>query len=413
MSEIQAPEKKIFGWGKYEFTILWWSFLIWGLIFLDRLVMPYTAPAVMADLQITEVQYGLINAFTTGAYALSAIFLTGLLERTGQRKKWLIILAIGAGAFACLGAATQDVWQLLATRAFVGLCEGPIAPLIFAMLLRESSSKRVAVNSGIVNMGVSVIASLIGAPLVTHIAAAASWRLSFLVPGILSIIVALLMMRFIKEKEYLKAEPTESLFATFLKMMKYRNVLISFVLGILTMCVYWTMQLYAVRFFVEIVGHPLINAGYFVAIHGAVSIVWTVLVPKISDFIGRKPALILWFIVVACTPFIMYNAPLSFAAVLFYSCFLMTGSIIPYFQAIIPSETLPNYMLGTASGLILGVSEIVGGSAWPAVAGNIATSNGIPTVILVAGFAAVAAAVISLFVKETRGMKDAVQNITL
>ena len=91
MGELEATEKKIFGWGKYEFTILWWSFLIWGLVFLDRLVMPFTAPAVIADLGITEVQYGLINAFTTGAYAIGAIFITGALERTGKRKKWLIL----------------------------------------------------------------------------------------------------------------------------------------------------------------------------------------------------------------------------------------------------------------------------------------------------------------------------------
>jgi len=293
----------------------------------------------------------------------------------------------------------------------VGLCEGPIAPLIFAMLLKESSSKRVAVNSGIVNMGVAVVASLIGAPLVTHIATATNWRLAFLVPGLLSIVVALLMIKFIQERDYLKPEFNESMFIRFLKMLKYRNVVLSFVLGILTMCVYWTMQLYAVRFFVEVVGHPLINAGYFISIHGATSILWTVLVPKISDFIGRKPALVLWFLVVSCTPFIMYGAPLSFAAVLFYSCILMTGSIVPYFQAIIPAETLPNYLLGTASGLILGVSEIVGGSAWPLVAGFIARNSGIPNVILVAGFAAVIAAIISLFVKETRGMKDEVQNL--
>jgi len=109
----------------------------------------------------------------------------------------------------------------------------------------------------------------------------------------------------------------------------------------------------------------------------------------------------------------MFGAPLSFASVLLYSCFLMTGSIVPFFQAIIPAETLPNYMLGTASGLILGVSELTGGSAWPLAAGVIASRGGIAYAILVAGIAAIVAAVISLFVKETRGMKDEVQNITV
>ena len=409
-----SAEKKILGWGKYEFTVLWWFFLIWGLVFLDRLVMPYTAPVVMADLNISEVQYGLINTFTTGAYAISAIFLTGVLEATGKRKKWLILLCLGAGAFACLGAITQDVWQLLITRAVVGLCEGPIAPLIYALLVRESSNARLAVNVGIVNMGVSVIAVAIGPLLVTQIASATNWRYSFLVAGVISIIAALLMIIFIREKPFIPEGVKESLIATFKKLFQYRNVSLSFFIGILTMTYYWTLMLYATRFFVEVAGNELVNAGYIISIMGVSGIAMNIIVPKVSDLLGRRPAIVMWYLVAAILPFVMYGAPTSMVAVVMYAIMgYVAGSIFPLFQAVIPGETLPNYLVGTASGLIVGISEILGGSAWPAAAGFVAKSYGIPTVIVVAGFAAIAAAILSLFLKETRGKKDEVQDMRL
>jgi predicted MFS family arabinose efflux permease len=400
-------EKKILGWGRYEFTILWWFFILWGAVFLDRLVMPFLAPLVMEDLGVTDLQYGLINTFTTGCYAISAIVITPIFESTGKRKKWLVMLCLGAGIFACLGAATQNVWQLLITRAVVGFCEGPIVSIIFAMLLKESSSNRIALNSGIINMGVSVIAIAIGTPLVTQIAAASSWRMGFLVAGIISIVISIVLMKVLREVPFSlesQGEKKESIMSVLGKLMKNRNVVICFILGVLTMLMYWTLMLYSTLFFTSEGGVDITGAGFIVGLTGAMGIAWTVVVPKISDFLGRKPALIMWYAIYAVVPFMMFGAPSSFSAMLLYMLIgAIPGSIFPFFQAIIPGESLPNYMLGTASGLIIGVSEIVGGSAWPAVAGVIAGNAGYPTVILSAGIAAVIAIFITLFLKETKG----------
>ncbi|MCL1895246.1 MAG: MFS transporter [Clostridiales bacterium] len=415
MNETLNPEKKILGWGKYEFSILWMFFLIWGLVFLDRLVLAFTAPMVIPDLGLAEVEFGWIMTATTGAYALASIFLTPVLEATGKRKRWLILMCLGAGIFACLGALTNNVWELLITRALVGLFEGPIAPLIFAMLFRESSAHRVALNAGIVNMGVGVVAFAIGAPLVTKIAAdTGSWRNSFLLAGVVSIIVSLVLIAVLKEKPFLPEERKESMIVSLGKLLKYRNVVLCFILGILTMVLYWTQTNYATLYFTMVSDNPIESAGVIVGLSGALGFAWTVVVPKVSDYMGRKGALIMWFLLASLVPFIMYFMPGASAAMIMYLIFGgLVGSIIPFFQAIIPSETLPNYILGVASGLIIGISELVGGSLWQAVAGYIFATSGVPTVILIGGIVAVIAAILSFFLKETRGLKDEVQNMTL
>ena len=199
MNDNLKNEKRIFGWGRYEFVVLIWLFLIWGFVFLDRLVMSFLAPMVIEDLGITDPQYGLINTFSTGCYALAAIVVTPFLEATGKRKKWLILLCLGTGIFACLSAATQAVWQLLIARAAVGFFEGPIAPLMFAMLIKESSPNKVALNPGIVASGVNVIAVSMGPAVLTRVAVASNWRMSFLVAGI-----ALLLWRSFLLKFYVR-----------------------------------------------------------------------------------------------------------------------------------------------------------------------------------------------------------------
>lgn len=401
-------EKKILGWGRYEFTLIFWFAITWGFIFLDRLVISFLAPLIMEDLAITDPQFGLINTFTTGCYALAAIVLTPILESTGKRKKWLIMLCLGAGIFACLGAATQNTWQLLVTRAAVGFCEGPIPPLMFAMLLKESSPGRVALNPGIVCSGTNFISLMIGPSLVTRVAAASNWRMGFLVAGIASIIVFLVLAKFVREvpfsQEPAGGEEKKSIWKIVGKLMKNRNVILSFILGVLCMCGYWTLMLYATLFFSSVGGRDITSAGTIVSFMGILAIIWTIVVPKVSDFIGRRPAVVLWFAFCSIMPFVMFGAPSSAAAVVVYALAGgIPGAAFMFFQTIIPGESLPNYMLGTASGLILGVSEIIGGSAWPAIAGIIAGKYGYTTVILIAGIAFAAAAILALFLKETKG----------
>jgi len=401
-------EKKIFGWGRYEFTLVFWFFIMWGIIFLDRLVMPFLAPVVMADLGLSPMQYALQNTLITGFYALGAIFLTGFMEASGKRKRWLVLLTLGSGIFAILGGLSQNTGQFIATRALVGLMQGPVAPIIFAMLIKESSEPKIALNAGIVNMGVGVIAVMIGPIVMTQIAVAYSWRVSFIVTGISSIVGGLVLLKLLRESAFQPSgEKKMSPVKAVILLCKYRNVLLSFLLGILTMVMYWTLMLYATRFFVE-AGQPLTGAGFIVATMGALGVVWTVVVPKVSDYMGRKPALVMWYAICAVAPFVMFGAPVSVAAIIAYALVGgIPGSIFPFFQAIIPGESLPNHLLGTASGLIIGVAELIGGSLWVAGLGTIEVSSGIPTVILTAGIAGVLAVIVSLFLQETKKGKRA------
>ncbi|MCL2336375.1 MAG: MFS transporter [Firmicutes bacterium] len=399
---MTSTEKKIFGWGTYELGILICFFFMWGTVFLDRLVMAYLAPMIMPDLGITDQQFGLINTFTTGCYALSAIFLTTVFEGTGKRKKWLILLCLGAGIFAMLGAVTQNTWQLLVTRALVGFCEGPIVPLIFAMMFKISTKEKVALNTGIISCGVGTIAVFLGPIIVTQIAVRSNWRLSFIVAGLISTVMCVILMKVLREQQIQpEDEPHVTRGEVLRRLFSDRNMILCFVVGTITLCGYWTMMLYSTLFFTVSAGRDLSSAGFVVGAMGIWYLIWNVMVPKISDWIGRKATIVLFFLISAAVPFVMFGAPKSFAAVVMYALFgSIPGALFPFFQGIIPGDKLPNYMMGTASGLVCGFGEILGGSVWPAIAGVVAAGYGYPTVVIVGGFAMILGAILSLFFKD-------------
>jgi len=403
-----ATDKRFLGWGRYEFGLVVWFFLAWGFIFLDRLTISFLAPLVMGDLQLSTMQYSLIGTATTGCFAVSSIVFGAISDNSGVRKKWLIPFVLATAVFSALGAVTNSFGTLILDRALVGFCEGPIISLMMAMIAKESTPNRLALNAGIINTGVAVIAVAIGPIFVTQVAAGGNWRLAFLLASIPAFILGLLMMKFVREVRFETTRDAsgkkESALKSLGKMLKYRNVIICFVVGILTMVGYWNMMLYASLFFSTVGGRELTSVGAILSMMGVLGIIWTIVVPKLSDGIGRKPALVIWFAVASLAPFIMFGAPTSFGAVIIY-CLVagIPGSIFPICYSVIPAETLPTNLIGTAGGLIIGVAEILGGSAWPVISGVVATNSGLPTLMVTGGICYLIALVLCLALKETHG----------
>lgn len=399
-------EKRFFGWSVYEFGLAIWFFLAWGFVFLDRLTISFLAPLVMEDLSITPTQYGLIGTATTGCFAIASIIFPSLSDRSGFRKKWLIPFVFGAALFSGLGALTNSFETLILTRALVGFCEGPILSLMYALIIPVSSKNRAATNTGIINTGCAVVAVTLGPIITTQVAAAYDWRMAFLVASIPTAIIGLCMMKAVREITFEPASNAEgkkdSVFVNMGKAMKYKNVVLCFIIGILFMCGYWTLMLYASLFFSTVGGREITSIGFIIATMGVLCIVWTVVVPKVSDFIGRKGACILWFAISALAPLAMFGAPTSWPTVVIYMLVAgIPGSMIPLIYSIIPAETLPPNLFATASGVIIGISELLGGAAWPAISGVVAEKSGLPTVMLVGGVALAISMVISIFLKET------------
>ena len=156
---------------RYEYAMVAMGFCCWGLTMFDRLAISFLMPIIQAEWAITNTQVGQIGLVTSACYAISAIIFGRIADRSGLKKKWLLIFVFGTFLFSSLGAVAQNFVQLLFVRALVGVFEGPVIPLLLSMTILASRPENTGRNTGILNTGNYVIAATIGPALVTQVVA--------------------------------------------------------------------------------------------------------------------------------------------------------------------------------------------------------------------------------------------------
>ena len=142
-------------------------------------------PTVAADLQVTPAAAGALVTIFALTYALGSP-LVAIASASVERKR-LLTIAMGAFALANLAAAfAPNFGWLLAARVCLALTAGAFMPAAtaFATAMHEPSRRGRAVAFVYAGM---TFAMVIGVPGGTLIAAAASWRATFLAVALLAL----------------------------------------------------------------------------------------------------------------------------------------------------------------------------------------------------------------------------------
>ncbi len=402
----------------YEIRLIVLMFLAWGFVFLDRTAVSYLMPVIMPELNLSNTEIGQINMWQTICYAITAPIIGMLSDKIGSRKKILIISVSLTAVFSGLSAFSNSYATLLIFRAIVGAAEGPILPLAMIMVASASGEGRFGRNTGLVNAGVSVIANMIGPILVTQLSSFTDWRWAFILVSIPTFIVATLLMKFTKEVPYKKQVDAESEQESgnsknkFTDLLKYRNVAISIIVSIFCMGSLWIIYSFGPLFLTNVGGHSVEKMGVIMSSMGVFSMLWVVGVPFISDYLGRKPTLIIFSFIAMITPISLFIFPSGWVGV---ATLIILGGLIgalpTLFITIIPLETVPVHLIATASALIMGVGEI-GGSLVLGIAGSIGDLYGLSSVILLAAIGPLLMALLGFGIIETLSKKPKDTSLT-
>lgn len=389
---------------RYELIVVLIFFFTWGFVFLDRLSISFLLPTIQQEIGLTNTDIGYIGFVTSGCYAVSAIVFGVLSDRWGYKKRVLIPFVLGTAIFSSLGVFTHTLPQLIVVRALVGLCEGPIAPLIYSIVAINSGKQTLGRNVGILNAAVNLIAVTFGPILITQLVAHFTWQHTFLLSSLPTFVMLIFIALFIKE---IRVQPEEDQKkASLMDVFKYRNIKVSLVVNILAMCVYWTFLLFAPLYLVNVGNLPVQTMGWIASFMGLLCVVYSVLVPKLSDNFGRKPLIFTCLALATITPFFMFLLPGSKISIVMYVVFGgILGPSCPIFQNIIPMESVPNHLKATATALVLSFGDFLGSACYPVLAGKVADSTGLPVMMLIAAIIAVAALLFSFFYTETHPRK--------
>ncbi len=105
--------------------------------------------------------------------------------------------------------------------------------------------------------------------------------------------------------------------------------------------------------------------------------------PTVSDFIGRKLATLLSYILAAVFTYLFAQAGgdnLTTLFVLLFFASLFNFSALAILAGPVAAEAAPVGMVASVAGLVIGAGEIFGGGVAPIIAGQIAGSSGIQNV---------------------------------
>jgi MFS family permease len=157
--------------------------------FLDRQILGILAPAIKADLHLSDTQFGAIGGLAFALlYAVLGVPLAYLADRTSRSAVIAGSLAVWSGFTALCGIAT-GYWQLFLFRLGVGVGEaGGVAPS-YALIADYFPPARRARALAIFSLGVPIglgSGSFIGA----YLAEWFGWRSAFLIMGIAGIFLA-------------------------------------------------------------------------------------------------------------------------------------------------------------------------------------------------------------------------------
>lgn len=402
--------------GGYELTVLLLLGLAYGFAYFDRMAMTFLGPYVQAEMQLSNEQLGWLGSGLSLTWALGAYFVGRWSDLVGKRKPFLLAALVIFSFASVMSGLAWSFGSLLASRIVMGAAEGPFLPICLAIMVAASAESRKGLNAAVVqNVFGSIIGTALAPIVLVAIAEAYDWRVAFYLSGAPGLVLALLIWRFIKEPDAAPrpvgepSTPRPSFGALLLRegrevrlLMATRNIALCSLVSIFAVgtvvvgSIFMPLYLDGPRDIAPETWSRMMSVLGFSPAVGAVT------AGLLSEKVGRKPALVLFCLLMAIAPATLLwvdGTPVLLAALMFVS-WMGLGSF-PLFMGVIPAETLGRLRAATAMGAVVAVGEIFGGFALPPITGRLADSFSLDVALYVQLGLALVAGLIAMLVAET------------
>jgi predicted MFS family arabinose efflux permease len=394
------------GWDtSYEWKAVLMLSLAFGLVGLDRFILPPLFPTMMKDLNLNYQDVGNLVGILGLAWGVSAIFVGGLSDKLGRRKV-LVPAVVIFSLLSVFSGMAQGLVSLLIIRAAMGAAEGAVAPTGVAVAVEASHPKRRGMNNGIFQCSLALCGLAIAPIVATQLLEVTSWRNVFLIVGLPGLVVAGFMWFIIREPATIAANnavgaPKRAPLST---IFKHRNVPLSMFALLCAMTGIFVISAMMPSYLVDYLKLSNTQMGFVTAAIGVGGFAGQFGVLTVSDFIGRRTAVLISFVMAAVFLYLFIRTGGDQQGMLFG---LLLGASLFNFGALavlagpIPAEAAPLGLIASVAGIVIGAGEIFGGGVAPSIAGAIAQNYGLQYTLYFALGGQVLGIFISLFLRET------------
>jgi len=391
------------GRSSQEFRVVAIMALGFGLVGIDRFLIATMFPVIARDLHLSYGDIGVITGALAIAWGASALFTGNASDRIGRRvvltgSMILFALLIGASGLAA------GLGGLVAVRVVMGLADGAYTPTSIAATIEASALKRHGLNIGIQQMMLPLCGLGIAPLLVSGLLRVVNWRWVFLVFVLPGLLLAFAVWRVIPPRAPARLSTPRNSFKDWREVLAFRNVFIGGALMLCWLTCLITTSAFLPNYLIDYLKLPFDQMGGIMSAIGLGSTAGTLALPWISDFIGRKPVMVLSTVGAFCSLLLLATSSAEMKPL--FCCLFMVhffnNALITLTVGPLCSETVPAPLMATASGLVIAVGELFGGGIAPVVVGQVAQRIGIerilwlPIIMMAIGF------LLSLFTRETR-----------
>lgn len=382
-------------------------FLGWVVIYAARSVLSPVMPQIETEFGLSKSQLGLISSLFFLAYTLLQVPAGLLGDRLGRKR----ILVSGFMLFTLFMAAISIsptflifmlLWML--TGASQGVYYGPQ----YALSSEAIPKKWITLGSAVIGSGMSFGIALgyyLSSFMIEHYHT--TWKMPFLAMALPVLIVALLMLVFIREKApSADANPAAGAEIKgdfrFCDLFKNRNLLMAYITIFCSIYGFFVIITWLPYYLQKERGMDIVHAAGIASIVPWISVLGTLICSYISDKLGRRKPVVLCmlpFSLLAIFGIVYSSSEAALIGVLVLYGFIGKISLNPVLIALV-ADNAPRAALSTAFGLynFFGMAASIFA---PYVTGFIADSTGslnagfyFAAMITVVGFVAM------LFVKE-------------
>jgi predicted MFS family arabinose efflux permease len=359
-----------------------------GLVGIDRFLISTMYPVIARDLRLSYGDIGLITGALAIAWGISALFMGNLSDRIGRRRVLTLSLIVFSLLIGASGLAI-GLLSLIAVRIVMGFADGAFTPASIAGTLAASPVQRRGLNIGIQQMMMPLFGLGLAPLFVAAVLRFIDWRWVFLLFVLPGLALAYATWKVIPETP---AKPIDSLgaagqrrggYSDWKAVLRYPNVRTAALLMLCWLTCLITTSAFMPNYFVD---HLHLRQEQMATVMSAIGLgasAGTLLLPWLSDRLGRKPVMALSSVGVLVALIALMNTPQD-VPVLFSFLFLVhffNNALIALTVGPLCSEAVPASLMATASGLVIAVGELFGGGLAPVIVGHVAQRVGIEHVL--------------------------------
>jgi predicted MFS family arabinose efflux permease len=397
----------------YEWKAVALLSLGFGLVGLDRFIILPMFPVIMKDLNLNYQELGQITGILSVAWGISALFMGRLSDRIGRRKVVVSAMVVFSLLVGISGLAS-GLGMLLVVRAIMGLADGAYTPPSIIATLEASKPTRHGLNLGIQQMMLPFFGLGLAPIFVTQMLQILDWRWIFVLVTPPGLIVAFFLYRVLRTpsdaEEGLHTATHDISEHKWTDIFQYRNVPLNMI-GMLCWltCLIVTSALLP-NYLADYLRLTLSQMGFVLSAIGFGASAGTLIMPAISDRIGRKPVMIISTVgaFVSLILLTRTGAELGTLFAFLFATHFFNFALITLTVGPLSAEAVPAKLMATASGAVICVGEIFGGGIAPVFAGYVAHHFGIQYILQLATVAIGFGIVVALCLKETAPSRTAV-----